>query len=125
MSQVATLEIVVVGMVGLVQAIVDTGLEYQKQKKFQTDEGTTHDVDLVVTDEHGVQVGVKVDPKTEEAKFLPYDCKGTRGKAVAKRIAQRWAYSRVVDELKRKGYEVGSEEKQPDGTIKLVASKWR
>mgnify|MGYP003340170952 CR=1 FL=1 len=126
MSHVVALEVVAYGLVGITQAVLDCGLEIHKQSKFQTDDGKTHEVDGIVEDQKaGAKVGVKVDAKTGEATFISYDCKGKKGHALAKRITQRWAYSKVVEELKRKGYEVGKEEKQADGTIKLVANKWK
>jgi hypothetical protein len=30
-----------------------------------------------------------------------------------------------MEELKRKGYQIAREEKQKDGSIKLVAQRWR
>jgi len=124
-SHQVTIEIVVVGMGALIDAVVQCGLDHVESKSFQTDDGQKHAVDLVVTDEAGTQVGVKVDKKSGVASFVAYDCKGTRGTALANRIAQRWAYSRITEELKRKGYQLGKEEKQADGTIKLVASRWK
>jgi hypothetical protein len=121
MSQVIELKIVVSGMAGLLEAIAEAGLECAQQKTFATDEGK-HAVDLVVTDEHGTQTGVRVDKRTGEATFIAH---GEKGGALAHRVMQRYAYSRVMAELKRKGYQVGKEEKQKDGSIRLVAQRWR
>jgi len=44
---------------------------------------------------------------------------------LAHRVMQRYAYSRVLNDLKRKGYQIGKEEKQKDGSIRLVAQRWR
>jgi len=70
-------------------------------------------------------VGVKVDQKTGVATFVGHEGKDKRATALANRVAQRYAYSRVLDELKRKGYQIAKEEKQKDGTIHLVAQRWR
>jgi hypothetical protein len=121
MSQVIELKIVVSGMAGLLEAIAEAGLECTRQKTFQTEDGK-HAVDLVVTDEQGTQTGVSVDKRTGEATFLAH---GGKGGALAHRVMQRYAYSRVMNELKRKGYQIGKEEKQKDGSIRLVAQRWR
>ena len=121
MSQVIELKIIVSGMAGLLEAIAEAGLECSRQKTFQTDEGK-HAVDLVVTDEQGTQTGVKVDARTGEATFVGH---GEKAGALAHRVMQRYAYSRVVNDLKRKGYQIGKEEKQKDGSIRLVAQRWR
>ena len=126
MSHSAGISIVVVGMGQLIAAVVECGFDYQQSRqKFQVDDGTTHEVDVVVSDESGAKVGVQVDAKSGVAKFIAHDCKGGQGKALAGQIAQRYAYSRVVEELRRKGYVVGKEEKQADGTVRLVASRWK
>ncbi len=125
MSHQVSLEIVVIGMAGLLEAVVQCGLDHVQAKKFQTDDGQEHDVDLVVSDQEGAKVGVKVDRKSGEATFVAHDCQGGRGKALAERITQRWAYAKITEELRRKGYQIGKEEKQLDGTIKLTASRWK
>ncbi len=116
MSHAVVLDVVVVGMAALLEAVAQCGLDVVHEKRLGK-----HEVDLVVRGEDGALVGVKVDKKTQEASFIADDA---RGEALAKRVAQRWARSRVIDELKRKGYQI-SESKQPDGSIKLVAQKWK
>jgi Protein of unknown function (DUF1257) len=124
-SQSVSLEIVIVGLAELVQAVVESGLTCEKQKQFETEDGKTHAVDVVVTDEQGTRVGVAVDKKTGVATLVGHDGADGRQSALFHRIAQRYAYSRVLAELKSKGYQVAKEEKQRDGTIKLVAQRWR
>jgi hypothetical protein len=79
----------------------------------------------VVKDEQGTQVGVKVDAKTGVATFVGHDGRDKRVTALVNRVAQRYAYSKTLDELRRKGYQIAKEEKQKDGTIRLVAQRWR
>ena len=126
MSQSVEMSIVVVGMAELIRAAIEAGAQaLEEQKELRTEDGRTHAVDLVVKDEQGTRVGVKVDPKTGVATFVGHDGKDKRATALAHRVAQRYAYSKVTDELKRKGYQIAKEEKQKDGTIKLVAQRWR
>ena len=120
MSQTVDLVIVVKGMSELIAAIAESGFAHEKQSQFRTEDGRTHAVDLVVRDQEGTAVGVKVD-----ATFVGHDGPGGKASALAHRIAQRYAYSRVTQELKRKGYQIAKEEKQKDGTMKLVAQRWR
>jgi hypothetical protein len=124
MSQSTGIVIVIQGIALLVQVVAELGLERLEQRKMQTADGTTHDVDHVVTDGKA-EVGVQVDRKTQKVTLLPKDCDAGPGKALAGRIAQRWAYSKAVGELKRKGYSVAKEEKQADGTVRVVMQRWR
>ena len=77
----------------------------------------------MVTDAEGSQVGVRVDPRTKRAVLVSDGC-GSRAEALAGRIAQRYAYARVTDELRRKGYQLTREQRASDGTIQLVATRW-
>jgi hypothetical protein len=124
MSQSAGIEVVVVGVAVLLECIAEIGAEVQRQKQMQDAEGRTHDVDYVVRDGEA-EVGVQVDRKTEKVRLIPRDCEAGKGKALAGRIAQRYAYSKALGELKRKGYTVSKEEKQADGTIRVVMQRWR
>jgi uncharacterized protein DUF1257 len=125
MSQSVDLVIVVTGLAELMKAVADAGCEAVKQAEVELENGRTAAVDLVVRDAQGTEVGVKVDPKTGVATFVGHDGKDKRKTALAYRVAQRYAYSKTLDELKRKGYQIAKEEKQKDGTITLVAQRWR
>lgn len=124
MSQSAGIEVVVYGVALLIDVIGQLGAECRAEKKMRTVDGASHDVDYVVKDGEA-EVGVKVDRKTEKVTLIPKDCDAGPGKALAGRIAQRWAYSKAVGELKRKGYTVAKEEKQKDGTVRVVMQRWR
>ncbi len=107
---------VVFGISLLLDVVAELGAEARAEKKMRTADGVTHEVDYVVKD-GAAEVGVQVDKKSEKVTLIPRDCNAGPGKALAGRIAQRWAYSRAVGELKRKGYAVAKEEKQADGTV--------
>jgi hypothetical protein len=124
MSQSAGIEVVVYGIALLIDVIGQLGAECRAEKKMRTVDGATHEVDYVVKDGEA-EVGVKVDKKTDKVTLIPKDCDAGPGKALAGRIAQRWAYSKAVGELKRKGYTVAKEEKQKDGTVRVVMQRWR
>jgi hypothetical protein len=126
MSQCASIGIVVVGLAELLQAVAEAGAEILERRELRTTDGATHRTDYVVRDAAtGAEVGVKVDPKTKEATFIPQDCEAGKGKALAGRIAQRYARSRVTEEMRRKGYQLAREEQQRDGSVKLVWQRWR
>jgi hypothetical protein len=125
MSEVISMTVPIIGMAELLQTVVALSLVQTTAESFETEDGETHAVDLVVADQAGTQVGVKVDQKSGEATFIAHDHRDRRGSALIGRIAQRHAYSRVMEELKRKGYQIAREEKLKDGSIKLVAQRWR
>jgi hypothetical protein len=124
MSQSAGIEVVVVGVAALLECVAEIGAEYRAQKRMQDAKGATHAVDYVVSDGEA-EVGVRVDARTEKVTLVPRDCEAGKGRALAGRLAQRYAYSRALGELKRKGYTVAKEEKQSDGTVRVVMQRWR
>ncbi len=123
-SHTSLIEVVVVGLAELVQAAVECGLEVVEERTLVLADGKTQAVDLIVQD-GATQVGVVIDPRTKVAKLIAHDQTGVKGKALVQRLVQRYAYSRVVSELKAKGYQIGKEEHAADGTLKLVASRWQ
>jgi hypothetical protein len=125
MSEIVTLTIPILGMAELLQTVVSLSLIQTTAESFETENGETHRVDLVVSDDAGTRVGVKIDAESGQAVFVAHDTTDRRASALIGRIAQRHAYSRIMEELKRKGYKIAREEAQTDGSIKLVAQRWR
>jgi hypothetical protein len=123
MSQSVEVTLVIASVEALRDAIVELGAQWARQKALATEDGRRHPVDYVVTDSNGTAVGVRVDPRTQRAVLISDGC-GSRAQAFARRIAQRYAYSRISEELRRKGYQIGEEERGHDGSIRLVATRW-
>jgi hypothetical protein len=123
MSQCVHVTLVLESLELLKEAIADLRAGLSKQSKLETRDGRSHRVDYVVTDEEGNQVGVRIDPRTKRAVLVADGC-GSRAEELARRIAQRYAYARVTDELRRKGYQLTREQRASDGTIQLVATRW-
>ena len=123
MSQSVHVTLVLASFELLREAIADLKAGLREQSSLETRDGRRHRVDYVVTDEEGTQVGVRIDPKSKRAVLVADGC-GGRAEALAGRIAQRYAYARVTDELRRKGYRLTREQSEADGTIQLVATRW-
>jgi len=131
-SQCVTIAVLLQGGVALLlEAIAEAGAEIAEEEKLRSTDGRTHRVEYVARDAEGGVVGVQVDERSGEAKLVVQDCeagqasKASRSRALADRIAQRYATSRVTEELRRKGYQLAREEKQVDGTLKQVWQRWR
>lgn len=125
MSGSVGIEVAIVGGVnGLMGVLEELGLAFRQLSELKTDDGQKHAVAGMIEDRAGGVVGVKLDKKTGQVELVPKDCHGQKGKALANRVAQKWAHLRVVEELRKKGYRVAREETQADGTIKVVAERW-
>lgn len=132
MSQCVTIAVLLQGGVALLlEAIAEAGAQIAEEEQLRTTDGRTHRVKYVARDAEGGVVGVQVDAKSGEAKLVAQDCdagrasQASKSQALAHRIAQRYATSRVTEELRRKGYQLAREEKQVDGTLKQVWQRWR
>jgi hypothetical protein len=124
-SQGVEIAVVVEGLAELLRAAVEAGAEVlEGRRALRTADGQTHQVDAVLRD-GAAQVGVRVDAGTGRAVLVPQDCEAGEGKALAGKVVQRYAYSRVMQELRAKGYQVAKEERQRDGSVKLVFQRWR
>lgn len=123
MSQCVEIRLVLASFELLAEAIADLRAGLRKQSSLETRDGQSHRVDYVVTGAEGIQVGVRIDPKTRRALLISDGC-GSRAQALASQIAQRYAYARVTDELRRKGYQLTHEQRAADGTLQLVATRW-
>jgi hypothetical protein len=108
-----------------VAGAVDEGLRCQKQAAFVAADGTRHAVDYVISDRDGARLGLQLDAANGRARFVGHDGRDRRASSLAGRITQRYAYSRVVADLERKGYRITRDERQADGSIQLTAQRWR
>jgi hypothetical protein len=60
---------------------------------------------------------------TDRAGLKPQDLKAQNKFVNA--IKQKYAYNKVIAELKRQGYQIAQEQKVENDTIKLVARRWK
>ncbi|MBM3249542.1 MAG: DUF1257 domain-containing protein [Candidatus Omnitrophica bacterium] len=115
-------------LVCLIKSIVDLGIQYKELASMRTADGKVHKVDLVIKDEFGKEIGFE---KTEQGNYrIVSDSSGLNQNQIrkqqefVKKIRQRYAYNKVVEELRKQGYTIAEEEKVEKNTIRLVARKW-
>jgi len=112
----------------LITSIVELGHEYRELSTMRTADGKIHQVDLVLKDENGKDIGFE---KTKKGDYqIIADSSGLNNyqfkkqQDFIKQIRQRYAYNKVLEELKKQGYVIAEEEKVQNNTIRLVARKW-
>lgn len=115
-------------LIFLVKSIVDLGLEYKELCSMKTADGKVHQVDLLVKDRNGKDVGFE---KTQNGTYqVITDTSGLNQDQIktqqdfVNRIRQKYAYNKITDQLKSQGYIIAEEEKIQNNTIRLVARKW-
>ena len=118
----------IMNLIELKRTLADLQLEYDDVKKMTTCDGVIHKVDVLIKEPNGRQVGLE---KTEKGAYrFITDTAGLDNqqlkvqKDFLNRIRQKYAYNKIVTELKNQGYSITEEEKVQNNTIKLVARKW-
>ena len=108
-------------------ALGDLAMSAIEAKRLKTSDGRTHEVETVFTDGVGRKAGLQ---KTDKGYRIVADCQGLSAAQVKKQtesisqVVQRYSYRRVIQQLQSEGYAVAEEQKQPDGSVRLVARKW-
>lgn len=128
MSSGASLCTIIMDLIELKRTLSDLKLQYEEIKTLSTNDGATHNVDVVIKDPNGRLVGLE---KTEKGiyQFIA-DSKGLTKEQLKQqqnfihKIKQKYAYNKVIGELKKQGFVIAKEEKVQNNTIKLTARKW-
>jgi len=128
MSSGGYINLIMDNIASLMQAINDLNAACQEKAKMKTSDGAIHNVDVLVKDENNRNIGFKKQKNgsytviADSAGLNPIQLK--KQNEFINKIRQRYAYNMVLNELKKKGYQVAEEEKQEKNTIKLVARRW-
>lgn len=127
MSSHADISPLILDVLSFFDALSDLKRAVAKVDELRTADGQLHKVEAVFDDGTGRKAGLE---KTDKGYRVVSDCHGlspAQQKAQQQsiqQIVQRYAYRKVVSQLQREGYSVAEEQKQPDGSIKLVVRKW-
>lgn len=118
----------IIDLIQLKRALSDLELKLKNTSQITTQDGRIHNLDVVVTDPYGKQIGFE---KTDSGNYrVIADSKGLdkiqlkKQKEFINKIRQRYAYNKITDELKKQGFIIVEEEKIQNNTIRLVARKW-
>jgi hypothetical protein len=94
----------------------------------QTTDGKIYKVDVIVKDENNRSIGFQ---KQKDGTYqIIADSSGLnpaqlkKQKEFINKIKQRYAYDKIIRELKNKGYQIVEEKKLEKNTIRLLARRW-
>lgn len=118
----------IMDLIELKRTLSQLQTQYQAIKSMKTCDGKTHKVEVVIKDPTGRQIGLE---KTDKGAYrFIADSEGLtkqevkQQKTFINKIKQKYAYNKVISELKSQGYNICEEEKVTGNTIRLVARKW-
>lgn len=128
MSSGGSIGLTMNSLILLIEAIKELNAVSQEKARMKTSDGIMHNVDVMVKDENNRNIGFE---KQKDGSYaVVADSAGLTDQQLKKqnefinKIRQRYAYNAVLNELKKKGYQLAEEKKEGKNTIKLVARRW-
>jgi len=127
MSTSCGMELIIYSVGGLIEAIKDLNLAYQEKETITAD-GKIYNVDVVIEDKEVGSIGFQ---KQKDGSYKVIadslslsSIQLKKQRELINKIKRRYAYNMVIQELKKRGYQVVKEDKLEEGTIKLTARRW-
>lgn len=127
MSSQADITPLILDLFEFLDALGDLKRASKRCDTLKTSDGRTHKVEATFQDALGREAGLQ---KTEKGYTIITDCHGLTTEEQKKQtesvqqIIQRYAQKKVLKQLMAEGYVVAEEQKQQDGSIKMLVRKW-
>jgi hypothetical protein len=87
--------------------------------------GQTHDAEVAIEQENGYDVGFRWNGQEYElVADLQYWQQDLSVEGFLRQITQRYAFHTVIKETARAGFQVAEQQKNEDGSIRLVVQRW-
>jgi hypothetical protein len=135
MSSSGGIDLVIYSIVTLISSIRALNLAFQDlrsaqaEKKMVTTDGKVYKVDVVVKDENNRAIGFQ--KQKDGAYKIIADSAGLNAEQLKKqntlinKIKRHYAYTMVIQELKKQGYQIAEEKKLEKDTVKIIARRWK
>lgn len=110
----------------LKEALTELGIEWkQGPREVRGYRGQTHNAEVTIEQENGYDIGFRWTGKEYElVADLQYWQQDVSVEGFLRRVTQRYAYQTVVKETARAGFQVAEQQKNEDGSIRLVVQRW-
>lgn len=124
MSREVEIELVAGLVDSLLDAVKELRLARKEVKEIEDCHGKRVAVDYVIENQQGENIGVRTN-EAGNVEFIPQQPQSKTTQATINQLKQTCARLKVLDEVKRQGYQKVKEEKLPNGSIRLVVQRWR
>jgi Protein of unknown function (DUF1257) len=110
----------------LKDALNDLGIDWKSgPREVRGYQGLTESAEVTVEQQNGYDVGFKWNGKEYElVADLQYWEQPLSVEGFLRQVTQRYAYHTVVKETTRVGFQVTEQQKNEDGSIRLVVQRW-
>ncbi len=110
----------------LKEALTDLDINWKPgTREVRGYQGQTHAAEVTIEQDNGYDIGFKWNGlEYELVSDLQYWQQNLSVDGFLRQVTQRYAYQTVVKETTRAGFEVAEQQKNKDGSIRLVVQRW-
>ncbi|MBN3891755.1 MAG: DUF1257 domain-containing protein [Nostoc sp. JL31] len=110
----------------LKDALTELGVDWKPgPREVRGYRGQTHPAEVSIEQENGYDIGFRWNGKEYElVADLQYWQQNLSVDGFLRQVTQRYAYQTVVKETTRVGFQVSEQQKNEDGSIRLVVQRW-
>jgi Protein of unknown function (DUF1257) len=126
MSHFSQIKTQIRNLESLKDALSDLGVDWKSgPREVRGYQGLTESAEVTVEQQNGYDIGFKWNGKEYElVADLQYWQQSLSVDGFLRQVTQRYAYHTVVKETTRVGFQVSEQQKNEDGSIRLVVQRW-
>ena len=126
MSHFSNIKTKIRNLTSLKAALQDLGIEWKEgATPIRGYKGQTKDAEVVIQQENNYDFGFSWNGSEYElVADLQYWQQPLTVEGFLRQVTQRYAYHTVVNETTKQGFEISEQQKNEDGSIRLVLQRW-
>lgn len=126
MSHFSNIKTQIRNLVSLEAALTDLGIDWQSgPRSVRGYRGQTRSAEVVIEQENDYDIGFSWNGQEYELiADLQYWQQPWSVDGFLNRVTQRYAYQTVMKETSKQGFQVAEQQKNEDGSIRLVVQRW-
>ena len=126
MSHFSQIKTQIRNLESLKDALTELGIDWKPgSKEVRGYRGQTVPAEITIEQENGFDIGFKWNgAEYELVADLQYWQQNLSVDGFLRQVTQRYAYETVVKETERVGFQVAEQQKNQDGSIRLVLQRW-
>ncbi len=126
MSHFSNIKTKIRNLTSLKSALEDMGIEWREgSTPIRGYKGQTKDAEVVIQQDNDYDFGFSWNGSEYElVADLQYWQQPLTVEGFLRQVTQRYAYHTVVDETTKQGFEISEQQKNEDGSIRLVLQRW-
>ncbi len=126
MSHFSNIKTKIRNLVSLQAALTDLGIDWQSgPRSVRGYRNQTHNAEIVIEQDNDYDIGFSWNGKEYElVADMQYWQQPLSVDGFLNQVTQRYAYQTVMKETSNQGFEVAEEQKNEDGSIRLVVQRW-